>query len=248
MAVWRRAEAQSAGEAQRAPSHTRASASVPLPTLSRLSPHPCVRVCVCVGQARHPLVFLLLFSAIASVTVVCSRAFSSILTDTLASGNYAPLLTPVALIALALIALTAVSSTYFLQQAMAAFDNNQVVPTYYVTFTLASVCAGALVYREFDCMTSEQPFLFALGCLCTFMGVWMTASASSARGGVSARTSDIGIGGGDASRMRHQELLEASEEGHEALPPEALPPEALPRARQGQGPMLCAADQQRTYT
>ena len=50
---------------------------------------------------------------------------------------------------------------------------------YYVTFTLASVCAGAIVYREFDCMSPSQPPLFSAGCLTTFIGVFLTASKSA---------------------------------------------------------------------
>ena len=78
--------------------------------------------------------------------------------------------------ALIVIIVTAVSSTYYLQSAMAIFPNNQVVPVYYVTFTLASVCAGAIVYREFDCMTPAQPPLFSAGCLTTFIGVFLTGA------------------------------------------------------------------------
>ena len=46
-------------------------------------------------------------------------------------------------------------STAYLQKAMAIFPNNKVVPTYYVSFTLASVCAGAVVYREARARTRE---------------------------------------------------------------------------------------------
>jgi hypothetical protein len=61
---------------------------------------------------------------------------------------------------------------------MALFPNNKVVPVYYVTFTLASVSAGAIVYFEFDCMSFEHMCLFVIGCVVTFAGVFMTASKS----------------------------------------------------------------------
>ena len=52
-----------------------------------------------------------------------------------------------AILSLALVIVTAIGSTSFLQMAMEKFNNNVVVPTYYVTFTLASVCAGAVMVK-----------------------------------------------------------------------------------------------------
>jgi len=54
-------------------------------------------------KARHPAVYLLLCSSIASVTVVASRAFSSILTDAMAAGEYFTLLDWVPIISLIII-------------------------------------------------------------------------------------------------------------------------------------------------
>lgn len=127
---------------------------------------------------KHPAVYLILCSSIASVTVVSSRAFASILTAAIRSGDFVTLYNSwVPIIALVVIVLTAVWSTAYLQKAMAIFPNNKVVPTYYVTFTLASVCAGAIVYREFDCMNQSQPPLFTAGCLTTFVGVFLAGAS-----------------------------------------------------------------------
>lgn len=113
------------------------------------------------------------------------------LTDSIATGRWADLLHWVPATALTLTAGTAIWSTYYLQSAMAIFPNNLVVPTYYVSFTLCSVCAGATVYREFDCMNASQPPLFAAGCLTTFIGVFLTAAKEQpARAGASGAATD----------------------------------------------------------
>jgi len=173
-------------------------------------------------SGRHPIIYLLLCSAIASVTVVSSRAFSSILTDSLAAGDLLPIFHPVALVALALIIVTAIWSTAYLQKAMALFDNNQVVPVYYVTFTLASVCAGAIIYREFDCMDASQPPLFTLGCMTTFGGVFLAASSrrvsstDTRASGSRARTQPAAVLGrmamsSEEKARRHVELLDGED-------------------------------------
>lgn len=170
-------------------------------------------------KARHPAVYLLLCSAIASITVVSARAFGFAFTTAAETGDYLSLVRdPVPPIALLLIVITAVSSTFYLQKAMALFPNNQVVPVYYVTFTLASVMAGATVYHEFDCMSPTQPPLFTAGCLTTFIGVFLTASKGGGGQGGSLRTvpRDLarrvaGLGGvaiSGASRTAPRQLLD----------------------------------------
>ena len=131
-------------------------------------------------KSRHPAVYLILCSSIASVTVVSSRAFASILTNAIATEDFEKLYSSwVPVVALIIIIITAIWSTAYLQKAMAIFPNNKVVPTYYVTFTLASVCAGAIVYREFDCMNQSQPPLFTAGCLTTFVGVFLAGETAA---------------------------------------------------------------------
>lgn len=68
-------------------------------------------------RERHVLVYITLCSAIASVTVVASRTFSSILTDALADGDFEPLFGAVPFVSLVLIAVTAVWSVHYLNKA-----------------------------------------------------------------------------------------------------------------------------------
>ncbi|KAL3905966.1 MAG: hypothetical protein SGPRY_010722 [Prymnesium sp.] len=127
-------------------------------------------------KERFVLCYLTLCAVIASVTVVASRTFSSILTNALATGSFAEFQSPIPYLAALLIGVTAVWSTAYLNAAMMHFDNNEVVPVYYCTFTLASVSAGALVYSEFYCLTAETTVLFSFGCAITFFGVFCVAS------------------------------------------------------------------------
>jgi len=130
---------------------------------------------------RHVLVYLMLCSVISSVTVVSCRAFMSISTDVLETGGFDQLASPVPFAALSLVIVTAVWSTFYLNQAMMLFRNSEVVPVYFTTFTLASIGAGALVYREFRCLTPASSFAFSTGCLCTFWGVKLVATQPAVR-------------------------------------------------------------------
>jgi len=118
---------------------------------------PCwMRLVVPLHAKRHVLVYLTLCATISSATVVASRAFSSMLTDAIANGNWLELVHPISLSSLVVIAATAISSTAYLNKAMMHFGNNEVVPVYYTTFTIASVAAGGLVYSEFSCLVDPE--------------------------------------------------------------------------------------------
>ncbi len=58
---------------------------------------------------------------------------------------------------------TAMSQVRFLNMAMAHFGTSQVVPVYYVLFTLASVLGGIIMYREFTSMQAAQITVWGLG-------------------------------------------------------------------------------------
>ena len=77
---------------------------------------------------------------------------------------------------LAVMLVTAMYQVKFLNQAMAHFGTSQVVPVYYVLFTLASVLGGIIMYREFTTMLPGQIVAF-FGSICvTFLGVYLVTS------------------------------------------------------------------------
>mmetsp|Transcript_4037 Transcript_4037/g.13727 ORF Transcript_4037/g.13727 Transcript_4037/m.13727 type:complete len:450 (+) Transcript_4037:113-1462(+) len=131
-------------------------------------------------KEKHVLAYLVLCSVISSVTVVSCRAFMSISTDVLQTGGFDQLASPVPFCALALVIVTAIWSTFYLNKAMMHFKNSEVVPVYFTTFTLASIGAGALVYREFQCLTPRTAIVFSTGCIGTFIGVKLVATNHSA--------------------------------------------------------------------
>ena len=118
--------------------------------------------------AKRHVLYLLLCSTISSVTVVSSRAFSSILTDRSARRGGLDLARPVLRVPHHhrhgdLVHLLP-------QQGDAALQNNEVVPVYYTTFTLASVSAGALVHSEPSASRRRRSTSLP-GCATTFVGV-----------------------------------------------------------------------------
>ena len=60
-----------------------------------------------------------------------------------------------------------------LNQAMHFFPSSQVVPAYYVVFTLCSISGGGVVYQDFWGFTWETARGFALGCCLCFVGVYL---------------------------------------------------------------------------
>jgi hypothetical protein len=132
-------------------------------------------------------VWLLLCSMISSVTVICARGWSSMLTR-FATGECAAehcvgdeLFKPCALtighwlfwILIALVVVTAIWSATYLNKAMMIYGNTEVVPVYYCTFTLISIIGGAVVYREFANITVMGGIMFGLGCVGAFAGVYL---------------------------------------------------------------------------
>jgi uncharacterized membrane protein len=95
---------------------------------------------------RLLLINLLLCSLLGSVTVLCSGAVSKFFTK-YADGDSSIASSPVPYILVPILASTAVLQVCFLNRAMASFDSTQVVPVYYITFTLASLSASGVVFQ-----------------------------------------------------------------------------------------------------
>mmetsp|Transcript_82738 Transcript_82738/g.221891 ORF Transcript_82738/g.221891 Transcript_82738/m.221891 type:complete len:105 (-) Transcript_82738:55-369(-) len=72
---------------------------------------------------------------------------------------------------------------------MMSFGASEVVPVYYVMFTLASIIGGMVLYKEFDqhCPDNNPDchytLLFLLGCAVTFTGVYLIAFNNKRSGG-----------------------------------------------------------------
>lgn len=120
---------------------------------------------------RHLLVNLLICSLLGSITVLCSSATSKFISQALSGGAQTVLHSPVPYAILPVLALTAVLQLRYLNKAMKHFESSKVVPTYYITFTLASISGSGVVLRDFWNFAPERAVGFGLGALLCFGGV-----------------------------------------------------------------------------
>jgi drug/metabolite transporter (DMT)-like permease len=119
---------------------------------------------------RYPWYYVLLCSLIGSITVMSAKGLSSFF-NSWAYGGSSPFTHLTAYILAAVLGLTAVLQVRFLNVAMQLFGNQETVPLFYVLFTLCTITASSVLYRDFDDETAAQVFGFALGCLVTFAGM-----------------------------------------------------------------------------
>lgn len=125
---------------------------------------------------EYIFVYIGVSSLLGGVTVVCAKALSTFLRLTIEGhsqfGNWLPLALAISL------ALAIVAQLRYLNLAMARFGNSQVVPVYYVMFTICAMTSGVIMYREFDSLElTNIPFFF--GIAATMSGVFLVARDSS---------------------------------------------------------------------
>ncbi|KAI9646335.1 hypothetical protein NHQ30_005779 [Ciborinia camelliae] len=64
----------------------------------------------------------------------------------------------------------------YVNRALQRFDSTQVIPVQFVIFTLSVITGSAILYRDFEKVTSENAVKFIGGCMLTFFGVWLITS------------------------------------------------------------------------
>lgn len=64
----------------------------------------------------------------------------------------------------------------YINRALQRFDSTQVIPTQFVLFTLSVIVGSAVLYRDFESMTTERAAKFVGGCALTFLGVYFITS------------------------------------------------------------------------
>ena len=120
---------------------------------------------------RYLLVNLLVCSLLGSITVLCSSATSKFITQAASGDAMHVIRSPIPYLVLPVLAVTAVLQLRYLNKAMANFNSTQVVPVYYITFTLASISGGGVVLRDFWRFEAADAIGFAGGALLCFGGV-----------------------------------------------------------------------------
>ncbi|KAK9469735.1 magnesium transporter NIPA-domain-containing protein [Lipomyces arxii] len=122
--------------------------------------------------ARFIVVDIALVALFGGYTALSTKAVSSLL-----SYSLIRIFTfPITYALLAVLVFTAVMQVKYLSRALQHFESTQVIPTHFVFFTLSVIFGSAILYQDFDGASSEQVLQFTVGCVLTFVGVWLITS------------------------------------------------------------------------
>lgn len=114
---------------------------------------------------------------------------------------YKALRYPIFWILVAILVTTAVMQVRYLNRSLAHFDSTvspfqkhllwnitllmkqkRVIPCQFCTFTISTIVGSAILYRDFEKMDTRSITGFILGCLLTFLGVWITSYKKGSSG------------------------------------------------------------------
>lgn len=144
-------------------------------------------------------------SLLGAITVVAAKALATFLRLTLeGEGEFGQWL-PFALVIVLAVAI--VTQLRYLNLAMARFGNSQVVPVYYVLFTLCAMTSGALMYREWDHLKAHNVPFF-VGIAATMTGVFFCSRESDSKNSCISGSSE-----GDDKRAAFDEFLREEDDG-----------------------------------
>jgi len=114
---------------------------------------------------------------------------------------------PIAYGLLLLLVVTAVLQIVFLNRALARFNATQVIPIQFVLFTISVIVGSSILYRDFSRASSSQITKFVVGCLLTFVGVYLITSQRSRRSvskGTPRRRSQVSSNAGSLRRYNNE--------------------------------------------
>ena len=139
-------------------------------------------------KRRYVVVYVLICSLTGSLTVMCVKGVSTALMLTFQGSNQFTSLLPWLLV-MATVSTLLIQLRY-LNLAMIHFGASEVVPVYYVLFTLSSIGGGMVLYKEFHqhCPPHNAgchfTLIFLLGVAITFAGVYLIAFNNGSSAGV----------------------------------------------------------------
>lgn len=111
-------------------------------------------------------VYLLLCSAIGSLTVVFCKAVALGIKDTI-NGGHNNFLQYMFWILILMSVICIVIQMNYLNKSLDIFNTSIVTPVYYVMFTVLVIVASGLLFREWEQMDTKD----ILGCICGFLVV-----------------------------------------------------------------------------
>ena len=88
------------------------------------------------------------------------------------------------------ILVTAAIQVRDINRALMRYGTSQVMPVYYVLFTLASICGSVVLYREFAVVSGTRRLIFLAGCCVTFFGVILITGNRASESAAEAATED----------------------------------------------------------
>ena len=140
---------------------------------------------------RTVVIYISQCAIVSTVTIVCAKTFSSMLTNSIRGGFETEFFHPAPYIVLILMCISCCVATWYVNAAMMVFGNSKVVPTYFALFTTTSVTTVAFVYHEFDCMKDlKNGLLFLFGILITMAGVFLVQQGADQKKGRVAPSDD----------------------------------------------------------
>ncbi|KAM6967852.1 NIPA-like protein 2 [Aplochiton taeniatus] len=122
---------------------------------------------------KHIVIVMLLVALLASLTVISVKAVSGMITESV--HGHLQLTYPIFYVMLAVMVASCAFQIKFLNQAMKMFDATEVVPINFVFFTASAIVAGIVFYQEFNGLALLNIFMFLLGCVLSFLGVFLIA-------------------------------------------------------------------------
>ncbi|XP_065609682.1 NIPA-like protein 2 [Cyrtonyx montezumae] len=123
--------------------------------------------------AKHIVVLLMMVALLASLSVITVKAVASMIV--LSAKGKMQITYPVFYIMLILMATSCVFQVKFLNQAMHLYEARTVVPINFVFCTTSAIISGVIFYQEFQSAAFLSVFMFLLGCLLSFLSVFVIA-------------------------------------------------------------------------
>lgn len=108
-------------------------------------------------------------------TALSTKGLSSILNYSFSKA----IADPITYTLLLVLILTAVVQVIYLNRALKLFDATMVLPVHFVFFTISVIVGSAITFHDFENSDPGHIFIFFLGCILTFIGVWLITSSSS---------------------------------------------------------------------
>jgi drug/metabolite transporter (DMT)-like permease len=116
-----------------------------------------------------------LAALLGAYTALSTKGLSSLLSFQFSKAVTLPITYILALVLI----VTAVLQVFFLNRALKHFSATLVIPVHFVFFTISVIVGAQIAFHDFDGHDPWHTMMFFIGCLLTFLGVWLIASSGT---------------------------------------------------------------------